>query len=182
MISTAALVASDCPDVWRDAIRSDAGVRSENFISGRRLQSQASNNVVHNIADQSRSSHQSVSVTPQQHGAKQMSLSSKTTTKNLRISRNEVADQLRLAVNNAIPQHVETAKAAAQKIECSPRTVEALRQRVPDAMVTVAMLGLAYPEFAISMAQMWGIDVDDPKGYALFISMQRHAMRRVRGE
>lgn len=87
---------------------------------------------------------------------------------------------MRLAINNAIPRHVEPAKAAAQKIECSPRTVEALRQGVPDAMVTVGMLGLAYPEFALAMAEMWGIDIDDPKGYAMFISMRRNILERMK--
>lgn len=113
-------------------------------------------------------------------GAKGMSISSEKTTRNLRVSRNAVADRMRLAVNNAIPQHVEPAKAAAQKIEVSPRTVEALRQRVPDAMVTVGMLGIAYPEFAIAMAEMWGINIDDPKGYAMFIAMQRSILERVK--
>jgi hypothetical protein len=107
-------------------------------------------------------------------------MTSEKTTRNARVSRNAVADRMRLAVDNAIPQHVETAKAAAQKIEVSPRTVEALRQRVPDAMVTVGMLGIAYPEFALAMAEMWGIDIDDPKGYAMFIAMRRSLTERMK--
>lgn len=176
----AALKCSDAEVMrWNGVLGNSAC--AENRVSARSVcQDQPAQYLVRNSSDRLHSSRLGVPSLPNKHGAEDMQRASERTTRNLRVSRNEIADRIRLAVNNAIPQHVEPAKAAAQKIECSPRTVEALRQRIPDAMVTVGMLGLAYPEFAIAMAEMWGISVDDPKGYAMFIAMQRHAMEKVK--
>lgn len=107
-------------------------------------------------------------------------MAAETITRNRGTPRILVERHIGTAVEKAIPPYVATAKAVALKLGVSPRTVENIRQQVPDAWVTMGMVGLEYPAFAVSMADLWGIDIDSQRGYALFLSMQREMIERLK--
>ncbi len=104
---------------------------------------------------------------------------SRTIHRNAATLRKEVEQQLSDALSEAIPTYVAPAKTVAREIGTSTGTVENLRQRVPDAMVTLVMLGRAYPKLGSQVARLMALDAEmDPgfqREFAEFLRRAREA-------
>jgi FixJ family two-component response regulator len=101
-------------------------------------------------------------------------------TRNRGISRTEVERRIGSALTKAIPPYVTPAKVVAVDLGISPRTVENLRANIPEAMVTMGMIGCVSPVFALQMCELWGIDIDTSRGYALYLELQRQMLERLK--
>jgi hypothetical protein len=182
MISTAALVASDCPDVWRDAIRGPVVVRSTNGQSAvRGLQPKSSNDSAREYSNVRglKSSHSSVSVSPHQSGEGRDDMHSPTSGRKLPLpDKTEVRDKLALAFSQAVP----SAKHLARETGASVDTAEGWRGgiNIPGGY-NLIVLARQFPEVRAVVRQLIDCDFDqDPRAYALFLEAMRYAQGRGR--
>ena len=96
------------------------------------------------------------------------------------LSRPEIEKRLADAFAETFPQYAAPAKTVAHGLGVSPRTVENLRQRIPDAMVTIIMAGQMSPTFGLQVAELMGIEIDSPRGYAMYLELQRSIIERLK--
>lgn len=105
--------------------------------------------------------HSVPSLLPTQHGPESDDMEWPTVARKDALDRDEVRKRLHTALVAKIPQYRNPAKEVAARAQTSTATVRSLRQdNIPDAMVTLIMLGREYPEFGAVVTQMIGIELD----------------------
>lgn len=95
-------------------------------------------------------------------------------TRNPDALRTEVEARLERALSETVQQYQVPAKALAPRIGTSVATVESLRQRIPQAWVTLILMGRALPGFGLEVMDAMNIDIDgDRAAFAKFLELQR---------
>lgn len=165
--ASAALSHDDGYSAWlRHNVR--AGRVGRSYFKSRGLSRQrvATNNFAQNAV-----SHNSVEPLqcpspslPEQYGADTMDRASPTVARKAANARDEVRSGLHLALTRKIPTYRNPAKEVADLVDTSEGTVRSLRQaNIPEAMVTLVMLGRAFPDFRSEVARLMGLERDlDP--------------------
>jgi hypothetical protein len=92
--------------------------------------------------------------------------------------RSEVRSGLHLALTTKIPQYRNPAKSVATVTGASEATVRSLRQaNIPEAMVTLVMLGRTFPDFRTEVARLMGMERDlDPEFQREFAQLMRRVL------
>jgi hypothetical protein len=115
-----------------------------------------------------------------QHGAEQAPMEWPTVARKGEPDRDEIRSGLHQALNTAVPQYRNPAKEVAARVKTSEATVRGLRQQnIPEAMITLIMLGRAYPEFAAEVRKLMALESDlDPIAERVFSDLRQLVANR----
>lgn len=183
-MNAAAAIPSNHPDPWR----THRDARGPHFIvqnlQSRRLvlADQSANKSVENLPNQSRPAypvnHVASPSLPTKYGAKDMDGTSQRVARKPANTREEVRNGLHLALTRKIPTYRNPAKEVADLVDTSEGTVRSLRQaNIPEAMVTLVMLGRAFPEFGAEVRRLMGMERDlDPDFQRSLAELMRRAL------
>lgn len=175
----AAVLRSDDAAVWGRYLGANS-VRENRQSAVHGLQPKASNDLACEYSDVSglKGSHVSVPSSPHQSGLERVDMEQPTVARKPADHRDEVRSGLHLALVTKIPQYKNPAKNVAAATGASEATVRSLRQQnIPEAMVTLVMLGRTFPDFRTEVARLMGMERDlDPEFQREFAQLLRRVL------